>query len=157
MDLKLAQVIEAGKRIGIEVRPVIFSGETRTAEDAARAIGCELGQIVKSLVFEGDGEPLLFLVSGKNLLDAAKAARAAGVGEVSRVDAQMAKAATGYSIGATPPLGHPRPLRMFMDEDLLVYREVWAAAGRPDSVFPVDPEVLAAATGAEVRALATPP
>ncbi len=157
MDQKLSRVIDAGGALGVEVCPLTFSGETRTAVDAAREIGCELGQIVKSLLFLGDGEPLLFLVAGTNRLNAGRAASAAGVRAVHQADPQVAKLTTGYSIGATPPFGHAQGLRTFMDEDLLRYREVWAAAGRPDSVFPIDPHVLAAVTGAEVCPLATPP
>jgi prolyl-tRNA editing enzyme YbaK/EbsC (Cys-tRNA(Pro) deacylase) len=152
-DPKLASVIAAGSQIGIDVRPMTFSRDTRTAVDAAREIGCELGQIVKSLVFEAGDEPLLFLVSGVNRLDTAKAMTAAGVATLAKTDAGRAKEVTGYSIGATPPFGHTRRLRVFMDEDLLVYDEVWAAAGRPDSVFPVDPRALATAAGATVCSL----
>lgn len=150
----MAQVIEAGAAIGLEVQPVTFSAETRTAADAARAVGCEIGQIVKSLVFESGDEPLLFLVSGANRLDTARARGVADVATLTKADAASAKAATGYSIGATPPFGHPRTLRMFMDEDLMAYGEVWAAAGRPDSVFAIAPQPLASATGAIVCPLA---
>ena len=132
-----------------------FPGETRTAVDAARAVGCELGQIVKSLVFQAGEEPLLFLVSGHNRLDPDKAAAAANVATIEKADAAVAKTATGYSIGATPPFGHASSLRVLMDEDLLAFDEVWAAAGRPDSVFPIKPEELARATGATVCSLAT--
>lgn len=148
MDQKLAAVIAAGSQIGIDVRPVTFSQDTRTAVDAAREIGCELAQIVKSLIFEAGEEPLLFLMSGANRLDPHKAVRAAEVADLDKADAARAKEVTGYSIGATPPFGHAHPVRVFMDRDLITYQEVWAAAGRPDSVFPVDPRLLAAATGA---------
>ena len=149
-DLKLAQVLEAGADIGIEVHPVTFSQETRTAVDAAREVGCELGQIVKSLVFMAGDESLLYLVSGSNRLDVDKAKIAAGVEELDKADAATAKQATGYSIGSTPPFGHRTEMRIFMDEDLLAFDEVWAAAGRPDSVFAVDPRALAKATDATV-------
>ena len=153
-DPKIARVIEAGAAAGLDVHPVTFPQETRTAVDAAREVGCELGQIVKSLVFQAGHEPLLFLMSGANRLDTGKATAAAGVGLLTKADAARAKEATGYSIGATPPFGHAHRLRMFMDEDLLAYDEVWAAAGRPDSVFPVAPQPLASATGAVVCSLA---
>jgi prolyl-tRNA editing enzyme YbaK/EbsC (Cys-tRNA(Pro) deacylase) len=149
-------VIEAGTRMGIEVQPVRFPHETRTAVDAARAVGCELGQIVKSLVFYAGDEPVLFLVSGANRLDIDKASTSAGVERLEKADATMAKQATGYSIGATPPFGHATHLRILMDEDLLTFDQVWAAAGRPDSVFRVDPHALASATGATVCSLAAP-
>jgi Cys-tRNA(Pro) deacylase len=147
-DPKLAAVISAGADIGIEVRPLTFSQETRTAVDAAREIGCELGQIVKSLIFQADNEPLLFLMSGSNRLDIDKAARAAEVRTLDKADATRAKEVTGYSIGATPPFGHAHHVRVFMDQSLMAYEQVWAAAGRPDSVFPAAPRALSTATGA---------
>jgi prolyl-tRNA editing enzyme YbaK/EbsC (Cys-tRNA(Pro) deacylase) len=153
-DPKVAQVVAAGAAIGLEVRPVTFPTETRTAMDAAEAVGCNVGQIVKSLVFQSGDEALLYLVSGANRLDEAKAMSLASVGSLLRADAAFAKRATGFSIGATPPFGHINTLRIFMDEDLLAFDEVWAAAGRPDSVFPVTPHALASATRARVGALA---
>jgi prolyl-tRNA editing enzyme YbaK/EbsC (Cys-tRNA(Pro) deacylase) len=152
-DRKLASVIAAGAKIGIEVRPRTFSQDTRTAVDAAREVGCELGQIVKSLVFQAGEEPILFLMSGANRLDLPKAMAAADVGALGKADAARAKEVTGFSIGATPPFGHAHEVRVFMDRDLLVYDTVWAAAGRPDSVFPVDPSALAAATHATICSL----
>ena len=103
---KVGIVIEAGRGVGIEVRPVTFDEETRTATDAARRVGCDVGQIVKSLVFEAEGSPVLFLVSGANRVDVGKAAAVAGVEVLDKADAQAARAATGFSIGATPPFGH---------------------------------------------------
>jgi prolyl-tRNA editing enzyme YbaK/EbsC (Cys-tRNA(Pro) deacylase) len=153
-DGKVAAVIAAGASVGLEVHPLTFPRETRTAIDAAHAVGCELDQIVKSLVFQAGEEPLLYLVSGANRLDEAKAMELAGVGSLLRADAATAKQVTGFSIGATPPFGHATTLRVFMDEDLLVFDQVWAAAGRPDSVFPAEPRTLAAATGATVGPLA---
>jgi prolyl-tRNA editing enzyme YbaK/EbsC (Cys-tRNA(Pro) deacylase) len=150
MDDKVARVIEAGIERGLVVEPVTFATETRTSQDAAAAVGCEVGQIVKSLVFEADGQPVLFLMSGSNRVDASKGARAAGVSKLGRATAEAARAATGYSIGATPPLGHENELDIFMDEDLMSYPVVWAAAGRPDSVFSCDPAQLASASGATV-------
>ena len=152
-DPKLARVIEAGRELGIEVAPQTFEKETRTAEDAAREVGCDVGQIVKSLVFAGPDGPVLLLVSGANRVDLAKGAAALGVESLERADANAAKAATGFSIGATPPFGHATPLPVALDEDLLGYDLVWAAAGRNDSVFPVEPKLLADATGARVADL----
>jgi prolyl-tRNA editing enzyme YbaK/EbsC (Cys-tRNA(Pro) deacylase) len=149
-DPKVDRVVEAGRALGIEVTPVIFDEETRTAADAARKVGCDVAQIVKSLVFEGEGRPILFLVSGANRVDLAKGAAAAGVDALDKADAQAARAATGFSIGATPPFGHVSEIPLFMDADLLAFDEVWAAAGRPDSVFPVNPKKLQNATGAVV-------
>lgn len=152
-DPKVDRVVETGRTLGIDVRPVIFDEETRTAADAARKVGCDVAQIVKSLVFQGGGRPILFLVSGANRVDLAKGAAAAGVDALDKADAQAARAATGFSIGATPPFGHTEEIPLFMDADLLAFDEVWAAAGRPDSVFPVDPKRLQEATGAVVADL----
>ncbi len=149
-DPKIRRVIEAGRGLGVSVDPVIFSSETRTAADAAREVGCELGQIVKSLVFQAGGSPLLFLVSGSNRLDPGRAAEVAGVERVDKADADMAKAVTGFSIGATPPFGHAEPIPVFMDEDLMAHERVWAAAGRNDAVFEVTPAALREAVGAIV-------
>lgn len=150
MDPKIERVVAAGAVADLTVEPRTFTSETRTAEDAARNVGCDVGQIVKSLVFGSEHGPLLFLVSGDNKLDTAKGAAVAGVTKLERVDANAAKTATGYSIGATPPLGLAADLDVFMDEDLLRHDEVWAAAGRPDSVFPAKPSELARAANAKV-------
>jgi prolyl-tRNA editing enzyme YbaK/EbsC (Cys-tRNA(Pro) deacylase) len=122
---------------------------TRTAEEAAAACGCRVGQIVKSLVFAGaaSGEPYLLLVSGQNRVDQAGVATA--IGEVlDRPDAARVRAWTGFSIGGIPPFGHDQPMRTFIDRDLLTYDTVWAAAGTPSAVFAADPRALAAATDA---------
>lgn len=150
VDAKVSRVVEAGAARGLEVRPVTFPEETRTAEAAAAAVGCDVGQIVKSLVFEAGGSPILFMVSGANRVDLEVAAAAAGVDELRRADATAAKAATGFSIGATPPVGLASDIPVFMDEDLLQHNVVWAAAGRPDAVFEADPRALARASGATV-------
>ena len=134
----------------VDVAPVTFEHETRTAVEAADAVGCELGAIVKSLVFRADDGFALFLVSGANRVDLERAATEAGVAKLDKADADEAREASGFSIGATPPFGHASALPMFMDEDLLRYPEVWAAGGRPDTVFPVTPKELARATGAKV-------
>ena len=153
MDPKLQRVVDAGAAVGLTVAPTTFMSETRTAEDAARNVGCDVAQIVKSLVFGSERGPLLFLVAGNNRLDVAKGARAASVAQLERLDANAAKAATGYSIGATPPLGLATALDVFLDEDLLRHDIVWAAAGRPDSVFPVNPKELTRAANAAVADL----
>ena len=124
---------------GVTVRS--FPAGTRTAIDAARAVGCELGQIVKSLVFTAGGRPVVVLVSGANRLDEQKLSAVAGP-PVGKADAEVARAATGYAIGGVPPFGHATEVPVFMDRDLLGYATVWAAAGRPDSVFEIDPERL---------------
>jgi prolyl-tRNA editing enzyme YbaK/EbsC (Cys-tRNA(Pro) deacylase) len=127
-----------------------FPEGTRTAVDAARAVGCDVGQIVKSLVFMGDGQAFLALTSGPNRADTRRLADLVGAGEVRRADAEEAREATGFAIGGTPPFGHVRPLRVLMDEDLLGHDELWAAAGTPDAVFPIGPQELLEASGATV-------
>jgi prolyl-tRNA editing enzyme YbaK/EbsC (Cys-tRNA(Pro) deacylase) len=129
-----------------------FPQGTRTAEDAAAAIGCDVGQIVKSLVFLVGGRPVVALVSGANRLDEARLASAAG-GEVGRADAATVREATGYSIGGVPPFGHDTELPVYCDRDLLQHPAVWAAAGRPDTVFEITPERLVELSGATVAYL----
>jgi prolyl-tRNA editing enzyme YbaK/EbsC (Cys-tRNA(Pro) deacylase) len=135
---------------GIAVRQ--FPAGTRTAADAARAVGCELGQIVKSLVFVAAGRPVVALVSGANRLDERRLAAVAGE-PVSKADAGTARAATGYSIGGVPPFGHATEVPVFMDRDLYGYGVVWAAAGRPDSVFEIEPARLRELSNAVVTDL----
>ena len=135
---------------GVDVRK--FPDGTRTAIDAARAVGCELGQIVKSLVFVAGGRPVVALVSGSNRLDEGRLAAVAGP-PVAKADAETARAATGYSIGGVPPFGHATQVPVFMDRDLLGYGVVWAAAGRPDSVFEIEPERLRELSNAVVADL----
>ena len=127
-----------------------FAETTRTAEDAARAIGCDVAQIVKSLIFQSGGQPILFLVSGANRLDLRRAAAAAEVPVLDKADADLTKRTTGFSIGGVPPFGHATSLPVYIDEDLMRFDVVWAAAGRPDSVFSVDPNVLQARTEGRV-------
>jgi prolyl-tRNA editing enzyme YbaK/EbsC (Cys-tRNA(Pro) deacylase) len=113
------RVVEAGAKLGIEVIPVRFPDGTKTAADAAAAIGCDVAQIVKSLIFAVDGEVVLAYVSGANQLDEAKLAVAAGGVRCSRVDADVVRSATGFPIGGVPPFGHDTELRVFIDPDLL--------------------------------------
>ncbi len=132
----------AAAALGLSLEIHRFPQGTRTAVDAARAVGCELGQIVKSLVFVADGEPFLALTSGSNRADPERLAAALGARDVRPASAEEARAATGYAIGGTPPFGHPAPLRVLVDRDLLGHDVVWAAAGTPDSVFPIPPQDL---------------
>lgn len=129
----------AGVDLGVTVRT--FPEGTRTAPDAARVVGCEVGQIVKSLVFVAGGRPVVALVSGANRLDEGRLGAVAGT-PVTKADATVAREATGYAIGGVPPFGHVADVPVFMDRDLLGYASVWAAAGRPDSVFEIQPERL---------------
>ena len=124
---------------------------TRTAQEAAAACGCTVGQIVKSLVFRGavSGHVVLLLVSGANRVDAAAAEAAAGE-PLERADPRLVRDETGFAIGGVAPLGHLRLVPVLMDEDLLQYELVWAAAGAPDAVFSVEPPALAKAAGATI-------
>jgi prolyl-tRNA editing enzyme YbaK/EbsC (Cys-tRNA(Pro) deacylase) len=132
-----------------------LADSTRTAPEAAAAVGCELGAIVKSLVMRGteSGDPVLALVSGANRADETRLAEAFGE-PIERPDAAYVREVTGYAIGGIPPIGHPAPLRTILDEDLLRFDVVWAAAGNPHAVFPIAPAALARATGAQVTRLA---
>lgn len=141
---------EAAQNQGLHPEARRFPEGTKTAEDAARAIGCQVGQIVKSLVFIADGRPVLALASGSNRVDESKLAAAAEAVEVRRATPEEARAATGFAVGGTPPFGHAERVRAFCDEDLLTHREVWAAAGTPDSVFPLTPSDLVRVSGAFV-------
>lgn len=132
---------------GLDIRVRRFPRGTRTAGEAAAAIGCAVDQIVKSLVFTVDGRPVIALVSGANRLDLERLGAAAG-GRAARADAGLAREATGYAIGGVPPFGHARELPVYCDPDLLRHAEVWAAAGRPDAVFPITPQRLLELSGA---------
>jgi Cys-tRNA(Pro) deacylase len=147
-------VVEAGKALGLDIHPRDFPDGTRSAADAAMAIGVDLGQIVKSLVFAVDGEAVVALVSGDNLLDEDKLAGCAGGQRAWREDADTVREATGYPVGGVPPFGHREPLRVFIDEDLLEYEELWAAAGTPHINFAITPPELVRATGGIVCDLA---
>jgi len=152
-DHRIARVVAAARTLGLEIEPVTFAETTRTAEDAARAIGCDVAQIVKSLIFQSEGQPILFLVSGANRLDPRRAAAATEVPVLDKADADLTKRTTGFSIGGVPPFGHATDVQVYIDEDLMRFDVVWAAAGRPDSVFSVDPNVLQARIGAPVIGL----
>lgn len=131
------------KQLGLSGQVVEFEQTTRTAADAAAAIGCELGQIVKSLIFktQDSGQPVLVLTSGSNRV--AEALVEAIVGEkLGKADADLVRAATGYAIGGVPPFGYPRLEHTYIDEALLQYVEIWAAAGTPNAVFPLMPAEL---------------
>jgi prolyl-tRNA editing enzyme YbaK/EbsC (Cys-tRNA(Pro) deacylase) len=139
----------------VEVDARELPDSTRTAPEAAAAVGCEVGAIVKSLVFRVGEEAVLALVSGGNRAD--ESLLEAGFGAaVERADADFVRAATGYSIGGVPPIGHSRPLRTLVDEDLLRFPVVWGAAGTPRSVFPIAPDELARLAGGTVVRLAAP-
>ena len=145
---------EAARALGLRTQARRFPEGTKTAADAARAIECGVGQIVKSLVFLADDDAVLALMSGSNRVDEVKLAAAAGAGAARRATPEEARAATGFAVGGTPPFGHPARVRTFCDEDLLVHDEVWAAAGTPHSVFPLSPDDLVRLSGATIMDLA---
>jgi prolyl-tRNA editing enzyme YbaK/EbsC (Cys-tRNA(Pro) deacylase) len=147
------RVAEAAEALGLAIEVRAFPQGTRTADDAAAAIGCDVAQIVKSLVFVVDDEPVIALVGGADRLDEQKLATAAGGTEVRRANADEVRAATGYAVGGVPPFGHATPLRCFVDGALLAHAVVWAAAGTPTHVFSSDPAALVAAAGAEVATI----
>jgi Cys-tRNA(Pro) deacylase len=146
-------VVEAAQRQGVDLVVREFPAGTRTAADAAAAIGVEVAQIVKSLVFRVDDRVVVALVSGVNRVEERRLAESAGGSNVRRADAETVRAPTGYPIGGVPPFGHHTVLPTFIDHDLLQYDEVWAAAGTPHRVFPISPADLVRLTGAVPAAL----
>jgi prolyl-tRNA editing enzyme YbaK/EbsC (Cys-tRNA(Pro) deacylase) len=149
----VVRVVEAARALGLEIVPRRFPDGTKTAADAAAAIGVELGQIVKSLIFAVDGEVVLAYVSGSNQLDEKKLALAAGGLKCTRVDADVVRQATGFPIGGVPPFGHSTQLRVFVDLDLLQYDEVWAAAGTWNDNFGANPNDIVRVAGGVVTDL----
>jgi Cys-tRNA(Pro) deacylase len=147
------RVIAAARDAGLEITTRRFPEGTKTAADAATAIGVTVGQIVKSLVFGVDGEIVMALVSGSNQLDEKKLAAAAGGAKCARVDADAVREATGYPIGGVPPFGHSTQLRVFVDPDLLQYDEVWAAAGTWNDNFGAAPADIVRVAGGVVTDL----
>lgn len=156
MSSSTDRVHQALSALGLSAEIQEFPQGTRTAQDAADAIGTTLGQIVKSLVFLADGRPVLVLASGKNRVDSRKLARAAGAARIERADADRVRAATGYAIGGVPPVGHAAPMETYIDEDLLSYEIVYAAAGTPNAIFPITPRDLARVTDGRIADLAQP-
>lgn len=143
------RVADAAKALGLTIRVLEMPASTRTAQDAANACGCSVGQIVKSLVFAGrkSGKPYLLLVSGDNRVD--EKAIAAVLGEpLRKPDADFVREKTGFAIGGVAPIGHANAMQTVFDQDLLKYESVWAAAGTPNCVFETNPQALAGATGA---------
>lgn len=135
----------AAADLGIDVEPLKFPEETRTAVAAAAAIGCDVAQIVKSLVFATPEGVVLALTSGANRVDTNALGALVGT-TIDRADADTVRSATGFSIGGTPPFGHPSPIPTYIDTDLLDHATVWAAAGAPDTVFPMAPDRLIVVT-----------
>jgi prolyl-tRNA editing enzyme YbaK/EbsC (Cys-tRNA(Pro) deacylase) len=153
------KVQDALERAGLSLEVVELPGSTRTSAEAATAVGCTVGQIAKSLVFRGTrtDRPILVICSGTNRVD--EPTLAERVGEVvAKANADFVREHTGFAIGGVPPVGHPRPILCYIDEDLLQYPEVWAAAGTPHAVFRLAPaDLVRISQGAVVRIAAPRP
>lgn len=151
------RVVAAGAALGIAVEPRVFPEGTKTSADAAAAIGCEVSQIVKSLVFMVDDQPVLALLRGDQRLDTGRLAASVDGSEARRATLDEAREATGYAPGGTPPFGHAQPLTVLADEGLRLHDELWAAAGTPTTVFPIGLEDLIRASGARWTVVAEAP
>ncbi len=144
---KNAQKIQdALKSRHLQLEVIELDASTRTAQEAANAVGCQIGQIVKSLVFRSGEDALLFLVSGQNQLDVARVSAELGI-PVEKADADFTREKSGYPIGGVPPIAHATPMRAFIDRDLMAFDEVWAAAGTPHAVFKLESRLLPELTG----------
>lgn len=144
---------EALRALGLDdvlARTRRFPDATRTAAEAAAAIGCELSQICKSLIFAADGVPVLVLMDGASRVDVERVREELGAGRVTRADAGVVRETTGYAIGGVPPFGHRTRTRVLADRSLLAHDVVWAAAGTPHTVFPIEPKALVTHAGADL-------
>lgn len=139
---------------GIDAKVVELPASTRTAEDAAKAIGCTVAQIVKSLIFrtKNTNRPILVLASGPNRVNEKLVAAAAGE-EIAKADADFTREVTGFAIGGIPPVGHKQKIETYIDEDLLQLGELWAAAGTPNAVFNFQSTQIVDLTGGKVIAI----
>ena len=155
MHSSVTRVIDAARHAGLDITVETFPEGTHTAADAATAIGCEVDQIVKSLVFVADDAPVIVLVSGADRVDVQKLGGLVGADAVRRAGGDEARDATGFTIGGIPPFGHARALAVVVDRGLLGHEIVWAAAGRPDAVFSIRPDDLVRASGGRVGDLAS--
>ncbi len=156
------RVLDAATRKGVTLEVMTFPDSTHTAADAARVVGAEIAQIVKSLVFvtaneDGTLEPIVVLVSGADRVDLERLAAVVGRRDVRRATAREADELTGYTIGGIPPFGHQQRARVIMDPALSPYTVVWAAAGLPTAVFPVAPAILRMLADAHVAPIAEEP
>ncbi len=140
---------------GVEARVVELPSSTRTAVEAASAVGCQVAQIAKSLIFRGvtSGNPILVIASGTNRVNESLVALAAGEA-LGKADAEFVRSRVGFVIGGVPPVGHDEPLQTFIDEDLFQYDRIWAAAGTPNAVFELTPADLPRLTGGRVMHVA---
>jgi prolyl-tRNA editing enzyme YbaK/EbsC (Cys-tRNA(Pro) deacylase) len=158
-DPAIQRVLDAAARKGVSLNMRPFNDPPHLPPDPPAAVGAELGQIVKSLVFvapdrAGGLEPVICLVSGPNRVDVARLAAVVAEPDIRRATAREARDLTGFTIGGIPPIGHPRPLRVIMDPDLGRFQVVWAAAGTPTAVFPVPPGTLRTLANATVAPIA---
>lgn len=151
MSQSLARVRAALDGAGVSVDILEMAEGTRTAGDAAQAVGCAVDQIAKSIIFKGKdtGHVVLFLTAGGNRVDPGRATAVAGQ-PLDKADAALIRAETGFAIGGVAPVGHLRPVTAFFDPRLLDFDRVWAAAGTPRHVFAIAPDVLLELTGARV-------
>ncbi|MEU4652708.1 YbaK/EbsC family protein [Streptomyces sp. NPDC023723] len=145
---RFADALAALGLAGLTARIRRFPEATRTAAEAAAAVGCELSQICKSLIFAADGVPVLVLMDGASRVDVELVRRELGAGRVTRAKADVVRETTGYAIGGVPPFGHRTATRVLADRSLLAHDLVWAAAGTPYTVFPMAPRDLVAHAGA---------
>lgn len=148
MKPSVERVRQTLRSMGLAAEVMEFSESTRTAAEAAAAIGTTVGQIAKSLVFMAGDEPVLVIASGANRVDLEKLHRLLGK-KIIRPDAETVRRTTGFSIGGVPPVGHRKRLKTLVDEDLLNFTVVYAAAGTPNAVFAVSPRDLIRITEAE--------
>jgi prolyl-tRNA editing enzyme YbaK/EbsC (Cys-tRNA(Pro) deacylase) len=147
MSKSAARVQAALHAAGVEARVVELPQSTRTAAEAAQACGCEVAQIAKSLVFVGaDGEAVLVIASGTNRVNEKRLG-------LQRASAEFVREKTGYAIGGVPPVAHATPLRTLIDQDLLRFERIWAAAGTPNAVFELSPADLPRITGGELTSI----
>jgi prolyl-tRNA editing enzyme YbaK/EbsC (Cys-tRNA(Pro) deacylase) len=137
---KVQELLTAG---GFSAKVLEFAESTRTSQEAADRAGCSLGQITKSMIFKGKqtGKPLLVLTSGANRVDENRLSEYAGE-LIGRADADFVRTVTGFAIGGVPPLGHTKPMETYIDQDLLQYATIWAAAGTPNAIFELTPDDL---------------
>jgi prolyl-tRNA editing enzyme YbaK/EbsC (Cys-tRNA(Pro) deacylase) len=157
MHPNVARVADAARQAGLEIEVERFPEGTRTAADAARAVGCDVAQIVKSLVFMADDQPVLALVSGANRVHLGRLAAVVGATAARRAEGDEARAATGFAIGGVPPFGHSERVTVVVDRDLTAHEWLWAAAGLPDAVFRISPSELLRVSGGIVADLAEVP
>ncbi|MGC2310199.1 MAG: YbaK/EbsC family protein [Candidatus Babeliaceae bacterium] len=152
---KSAQIIQDVLcKKGLDFKVIELPASTRTAEEAAKAIGCTVGQIVKSLVFRTlkTNQPILVLASGMNRVNEKIISKLVGE-DIAKADAEFTREVTGFAIGGIPPIGHSQSLKIFIDEDLLQFKELWAAAGTPHAVFKLDSTVIQSLTGGKVTSI----